>query len=61
MCSIRQCTKAALTLLLALKVRGKLLAEQGNKKGAKGGGTWDSKSLRQQISYNEVEGEIEYA
>jgi hypothetical protein len=38
----------------------KVTGGTGKYKGATGGGTWDSKTLEQGISYSEVEGEIEY-
>ena len=38
----------------------KITGGTGKYKGTTGGGTWESKTLEQGISYNEVEGEIEY-
>ena len=38
----------------------KVTGGTGKFKGATGGGTWDSKTLEQGVSYSEVEGEIEY-
>ena len=38
----------------------KLTGGTGKFKGATGGGTWESKTLEQGVTYNEVEGEVEY-
>ncbi len=38
----------------------KLTGGTGKYKGATGGGTWDSKTLGEGVSYNEAEGELEF-